>query len=388
MAKLKLNNVEVITESGGSATLAPALNPEGTAIKSTGESGGSKFLREDGDGTSSWVAIEPGAPSITDNGNANAITIAADESVTFNQFAQIPSLKPKSNQNLTGTYADHEMIMGDKFTLTGNLTINDNLVLASLSGSGQDIIIEDDGNGRTITTAGKVISCTTTNTDATVTTADTSDFRAGTGVTGTGIPSGATIASVTKATTFELSAAATASGTVNLTFDTAVFEAGEFLGTAGLPSLTDLSGTLGSGATIGSGVTFPSGHILQVQMGETNQETSVGGGWTAVGLSVSITPRFASSKILITAHCQMQYNNSGIGIRIKRGSTVIRQNTTYSNYSSAGGQINTRSTYSIMDSPNTTSTVTYSIEAVTYSGTHTFNESTNYSEIIAMEVVA
>ena len=35
MAKLKLNNVEVITESGGSATLAPALNPEGTAIKST-----------------------------------------------------------------------------------------------------------------------------------------------------------------------------------------------------------------------------------------------------------------------------------------------------------------------------------------------------------------
>ena len=84
----------------------------------------------------------------------------------------------------------------------------------------------------------------------------------------------------------------------------------------------------------------------------------------------------------------MQYNNSGIGIRIKRGSTVIRQNTTYSNYSSAGGQINTRSTYSIMDSPNTTSTVTYSIEAVTYSGTHTFNESTNYSEIIAMEVVA
>ena len=226
MAKLKLNNVEVITESGGTATLAPGINPEGTAIKSTGESGGSKFLREDGDGTSSWVAIEPGAPSITDNGNANAITIAADESVTFNQFAQIPSLKPKSNQNLTGTYADHEMIMGDKFTLTGNLTINDNLVLASLSGSGQDIIIEDDGNGRTITTAGKIISCTTTNTDATVTTADTSDLRAGTGVTGTGVPAGATIASVTNATTFELSAAATASGTVNLTFDTAVFEAG------------------------------------------------------------------------------------------------------------------------------------------------------------------
>ena len=31
--------------------------PEGTAIKSTGETGGTKFLREDGDGTSSWQKI-------------------------------------------------------------------------------------------------------------------------------------------------------------------------------------------------------------------------------------------------------------------------------------------------------------------------------------------
>ena len=34
----------------GKTTLAP----EGTAVLSTGESGGTKFLREDGDGTSSW----------------------------------------------------------------------------------------------------------------------------------------------------------------------------------------------------------------------------------------------------------------------------------------------------------------------------------------------
>ena len=44
MAKLKLNNVEVITESGGTATLTAALNPEGTVIKSTGESGGTKLI--------------------------------------------------------------------------------------------------------------------------------------------------------------------------------------------------------------------------------------------------------------------------------------------------------------------------------------------------------
>ena len=223
------------------------LNFAGTVDNTT-------FLRSD----KTWATA--GSPSITDNGDATAITIASDESVTLagtlavSNPSSLTSLKPVSNQNLTGTYADHEMIMGDKFTLTGNLTINDNLVLASLSGSGQDIIIEDDGNGRTITTAGKVISCTTTNTDATVTTADTSDLRAGTGVTGTGIPSGATIASVTNATTFELSAAATASGTVNLTFDTAVFEAGEFLGTAAVPNYDDIPGTIPLTALGGAGL--------------------------------------------------------------------------------------------------------------------------------------
>ena len=246
---------------------------------------------------------------ISDSSDATAITIASDESVTLagtlavSNPSSLTSLKPVSNQNLTGTYADHEMIMGDKFTLTGNLTINDNLVLASLSGSGQDIIIEDDGNGRTITTAGKVISCTTTNTDATVTTADTSDLRAGTGVTGTGVPAGATIASVTNATTFELSAAATASGTVNLTFDTAVFEAGEFLGTAGLPSLTDLSGTLGSGVTLGSNVSFPSGMMINCA-GKMEKILADEGCGSSTALSsnffqLPITSRGANSKFMI-----------------------------------------------------------------------------------------
>ena len=38
-------------------TNLPSGTPEGTAVLSTGEVGGTKFLREDGDGTSSWQAI-------------------------------------------------------------------------------------------------------------------------------------------------------------------------------------------------------------------------------------------------------------------------------------------------------------------------------------------
>lgn len=52
-------NDYVLTAASGETTgvkwaAAPSAAPEGTAVKSTGETGGTKFLREDGDGTCSW----------------------------------------------------------------------------------------------------------------------------------------------------------------------------------------------------------------------------------------------------------------------------------------------------------------------------------------------
>ncbi len=49
--------------SGGGTSSSSA--PEGTAVLSTGEAGGTKFLREDGDGTSSWQAGGSGVTSVT-----------------------------------------------------------------------------------------------------------------------------------------------------------------------------------------------------------------------------------------------------------------------------------------------------------------------------------
>jgi prepilin-type processing-associated H-X9-DG protein len=60
-------------------------------------------------------------------------------------------------------------------------------------------------------------SCTLTSASTTATTASTAGFVAGQTVTGTGIAAGTTIASVTSATTFVLSAAATATGAETLT---------------------------------------------------------------------------------------------------------------------------------------------------------------------------
>jgi len=56
------------TVTGGLKWAAAASGtPEGTAILSTGESGGTKFLREDGDGTCSWQAASGGVSDIVDD---------------------------------------------------------------------------------------------------------------------------------------------------------------------------------------------------------------------------------------------------------------------------------------------------------------------------------
>jgi hypothetical protein len=79
--------------------------------------------------------------------------------------------------------------------------------------------------------SGSLAGASTTNTDATVTVTSTAGLRPFMRVYGTGIPAGAYIASITNATTFELSAAATATGTPTLTlgqFDHALFLDMEF----------------------------------------------------------------------------------------------------------------------------------------------------------------
>lgn len=81
------------------------------------------------------------------------------------------------------------------------------------------VSFEATGTNRDYGFVSKAISCDTVDKDATVTTASTTGLVAGQTVTGTGIPALATISSVTDATHFELSAAATESATNNtLTF--------------------------------------------------------------------------------------------------------------------------------------------------------------------------
>ena len=58
--------------------LTITCNLEGTELKSTGESGGNKFLREDGDGTCSWQTVSGGGGISWDGSTANGVATYKD----------------------------------------------------------------------------------------------------------------------------------------------------------------------------------------------------------------------------------------------------------------------------------------------------------------------
>lgn len=97
--------------------------------------------------------------------------------------------------------------------------ITANTILSTTGGNFDGLIYYNGATASVInvfdnTVADVVFPCTYNN-DPTITTADTSGLAVGMFVTGTGIPDGATIASITDGTTFELSASTTG-GSVTL----------------------------------------------------------------------------------------------------------------------------------------------------------------------------
>ena len=179
--------------------------------------------------------------------------------------------------NLYGSIANQQLHFGSSFTLTDNLTVNDNLTLAKL---------RDDGTGQSITGDGKTI-------------------------TGTG--------TLTMGNYIE-------GRQVGVDVTTRVDELSGALGdnVTGGSGLTAL-GTIASGI-IGSDVTFPAGHIVQVlQATKTNQNSTSTQNWNykVPNLEVSITPKLNNSHMFIIITSEF-YSSSGLfNIGIYRHSTSL-----------------------------------------------------------------
>ena len=102
----------------------------------------------------------------------------------------------------------------------------------------------------------------------------------------------------------------------------------------------------------------------------TTATTFSSGDWTDLsGLSVTITPSSSNNKILIMANINASYDDAGM-LRVLRDSTVVGSGTEGNDADKRGfamvrqGATNEVDTYSIthLDSPATTSAVTYKIQ--------------------------
>ena len=142
------------------------------------------------------------------------------------------------------------------------------------------------------------------------------------------------------------------------------------------------------------------GGIVQVQMGvTTGQTTTTSGNWDATALSVTITPKFSTSKILLMCSGGMNgaaggsdgetygykiYKSVGGGSYAETESSAWGQSVYY-------GGANEYNNLSInyLDAPSTTSTVTYKLyqKRISGSGTPSVNRnSNNQTQMIALEV--
>ena len=123
-----------------------------------------------------------------------------------------------------------------------------------------------------------------------------------------------------------------------------------------------------------TGASMPTGAVLQVkQTMKTDTMTTTSTSWVDVtGLSVSITPSSTSNKILVTVDLNMG-QDSGFRAhgRVLRDSTAIavgdaagsRSPSTFASRSQDYGYVNNTSA-TILDSPSTTSAVTYKVQVM------------------------
>jgi hypothetical protein len=153
-------------------------------------------------------------------------------------------------------------------------------------------------------------------------------------------------------------------------------------------NIPDVAGNLvttGDTGTVTAGMvsavnqsSLPAGSLLQtIQTGTIARfTTTTSGTWQDSNTTLSITPSSTSSKILVNVICPIVVagtsQNLRGGIRILRGSTVIWNTYSFSELfqvRNADNEFNVVNPATILDSPSSTSSVTYKVQAYLRTGT-------------------
>jgi hypothetical protein len=135
------------------------------------------------------------------------------------------------------------------------------------------------------------------------------------------------------------------------------------------PTVTFSDGTTQATSAIVSGyvpyANLPAGSVLQVvNYNGDGYATTSSSTWSDVpNLSLAITPKFSTSKILIFATVIVGKNyNTYTGLRLVRNSTTISTFSDISGWTNSSVETTSPTSYNYLDSPSTTSSITYKIQ--------------------------
>jgi hypothetical protein len=156
-------------------------------------------------------------------------------------------------------------------------------------------------------------------------------------------------------------------------------------------AITRLGGANAITGTIPTSVAPGQGKVLQVvstNKSDTWSSSGTGNFQAVTGLSLNITPSSTSNKILIKTDVNMYVNDYGGGYSIFRGGSQIVTpssvgsrsvaNASHHTYGAANYQSNMGLNY--LDSPSSTSSLTYAIYVFVRSGTYYVNRSSTDSD--------
>ena len=152
---------------------------------------------------------------------------------------------------------------------------------------------------------------------------------------------------------------------------------------------SNVTGTLPA-ANGGSGRTAVTGNVLQIVSASAADDlVTTSTSFVDINLSLNITPSATSSKIFVTYTGNNETNGTGgnkLSLQMLRDSTQIADATGVGSLGSEGGIV-TSNALSVLDSPSTTSQITYKMQGKSDDGTvMVFNINGDKTTITAFEI--
>ena len=152
---------------------------------------------------------------------------------------------------------------------------------------------------------------------------------------------------------------------------------------------SNVTGTLPA-ANGGSGRTAVTGNVLQVvSASAANDLVTTSTSFVDIHLSLDITPSATSSKIFVVYTGNNETNGTGgnkLSLQMLRDSTQIADATGLGSLGSENGIV-TSASLSVLDSPSTTSQITYKMQGKSDDGTvMVFNVNNDLGTITAYEI--